>query len=248
MQRWKDKVAVVTGASAGIGRAVAAKLAEEGMRVVAVARRREKLQELANQYKGRIYPLPCDITNDQELVNLFKNIEEKIGPCHVLVNNAGAAYKASLLESNLKDWRYMFDLNVIALGVATQEAISLMKKNQIDSGYVINISSIASLGIPGKEWTERYVYNATKHAVRIITEGARMELAQQKSGIKISTICPGVVESEIFDVGGWCNVYKENPYLPASAIAGAVVTLLSSPCSTHIAEIVVRPLGEQIYC
>ncbi|CAH1406878.1 unnamed protein product [Nezara viridula] len=105
MEHWKDKVAVVTGASAGIGKAVAAKLAEEGMRVVAVARRKERLQELADQYKGRIYPLPCDVTKDQELVDLFKKINDTIGPVHVLVNNAGIAYQTSVLVSPHMEYR-----------------------------------------------------------------------------------------------------------------------------------------------
>ncbi|XP_014275109.1 dehydrogenase/reductase SDR family member 11 isoform X2 [Halyomorpha halys] len=246
MQRWKDKVAVVTGASAGIGRAVAAKLAEEGMRVVAVARRREKLQELADQYKGRIFPLPCDITKDEEIVNLFQKINDTIGPVHVLVNNAGIAYQTSVLECNLKHWRYMFDLNVIALGVATREAVAWMKKNKIDDGYIINISSISSHGMP--EGIGKHVYNATKHAVRVITEGTRMELAEQKSAIKVSTICPGVVETEIFDVGGWGDFYTAGgyPVLKPNAIADATVTLLSTPHSTHIADLVVRPLGEKV--
>lgn len=249
MQQWKDKVVIVTGASAGIGKAVASKLAQEGMRVVAVARRLEKLQELANQSKGRIYPISCDITQDEEVVKLFKKVEETIGPCNVLVNNAGTCYKSNVLECNLKHWRYMFDLNVIALGLATREAISSMKKNRINDGQIINISSIASLGVPGQEGIGRHVYNATKHAVRVITEGARMELAHQKSGIKVSTICPGVVETEIFDVGGWGNIYlnKETPALDPNAIAEAVVTLLCTPHSTHIADLVVKPLGEKFY-
>ncbi|CAH1406881.1 unnamed protein product [Nezara viridula] len=249
MEHWKDKVAIVTGASAGIGKAVAAKLTEEGMRVAAVARRKERLQELVNQYKGRIYAFPCDITQDEELVKLFKTIEETIGPCHVLVNNAGTAFKSDVLECNLKEWRYMFDLNVIAVGVATREAISSMKRNKIDDGQVINISSIASKGIPGPEGIGRHVYNATKHALRVLTEGARMELAQQKSGIKVSTICPGVVETEIFEVGGWGDIFlnDQTPALQPNAIADGVVTLLSTPHSTHIADLVIRPLGEKLY-
>ncbi|KAK9507201.1 hypothetical protein O3M35_007109 [Rhynocoris fuscipes] len=139
----------------------------------------------------------------------------------------------------------MFDLNVIALGVCTREAIAVMKRRGINDGHIINISSISGHGIP--TGVGKHVYCASKHAVRLLTEGIRAELNAQKSGIKITTICPGVVRTEIFDVGGWAGAgYEEMPALEDKDIAAAVISAMATPPHMLVADIVVRPVGEEV--
>uniref|UniRef100_A0A0V0GD58 Putative dehydrogenase n=1 Tax=Triatoma dimidiata TaxID=72491 RepID=A0A0V0GD58_TRIDM len=246
MERWIGKVALVTGASAGIGKAVAYSLAEHGMIVLAVARREQKLKELANSangLKGKIHTMVVDVTKEQDVINAVQFADTKLGGLHVLVNNAGTCYRTNVLDCNLDHWRTMFDLNVIALGICTREAVACMKRKNIDDGHIINISSISGHGNPSG--IGKHVYCATKHAVRLISEGIRAELIEQKSGIRISTICPGVVITEIFDVGGWERP-QDIPALEDKDIAAAVVSALATPPNVLIADIVIRPVGESI--
>nr|BAN20203.1 hypothetical protein [Riptortus pedestris] len=247
MERWRGKVAVVTGATAGIGRAIAQRLAQEGLKVVAIGRRAERLKELAESSNGKIHAMVCDVTKEEELVNVFKKTEEKLGPVHVLVNNAGTFLPTQVTDGDIEKWRHMFELNVLSTGTALREALKSMKKNGIDDGYIINISSISSHAIP--EGTGKHIYNATKHALRVITEGARQELARKKSKIRISTICPGVVDTEIFDVPGGIGrefLSDKVPRLTSEDIAQNTVDLLRTPPNAHVVDMVVRPLGETL--
>ncbi|XP_014254484.1 dehydrogenase/reductase SDR family member 11-like [Cimex lectularius] len=248
MERWEDKVAVVTGASSGIGHAIAITLANHGMKVVAVARRLQRLKDLAAGVtgKGTILPFAADVTNEDEVIEMIKTAEREFGACHVLVNNAGAAYHTKVLEGDMEKWRGMFDLNVLSLGAATREAVASMLKNDINDGHIINISSISAHHPPTD--LGKHVYNATKHAVRVITEGIRAELTNLKSNIKVSMVSPGVVATEIFDVGGW-GTYNFDliPALESQDVANGVVAVLSTPPNVLVAEYIVRPMKETVF-
>ncbi|XP_073979263.1 farnesol dehydrogenase-like isoform X2 [Rhodnius prolixus] len=225
MERWIGKVALVTGASSGIGRAIAFSLAEHGIIVLAVARRESKLKELedsAKGLKGEIHIKVADVTKEEDVIATVQFADKQLGGLHVLVNNAGTSYCTKVLDCNLEHWRTMFDLNVFGLGMCTREAVACMKRSNIDDGHIINISQ----GLP--TGTGKHIYCATKHAVRLISAGIRAELNEQKSGIKITAICPGVVSTEIFNVGGW-QLPADLPALEDKDIAAAVVSALATP-------------------
>ncbi|KAF6211320.1 hypothetical protein GE061_014437 [Apolygus lucorum] len=247
MERWVGKIAVVTGASAGIGQGIAKLLAEEGMIVVAVARREDRLKELAASTKskkgGKVVPFAADITKNDQLVKVIQQADA-LGGISVLVNNAGIAINTQVTDGEIDKWRTMFELNVFAMGGLISEALKSMKKTGI-VGHIINISSISAYGVP--EGTGKHVYNGSKHALRLVTEGIRAELTVAKSKVKITMVSPGLVETEIFGVGGWDVKEKlASPILKPLDVALACVQVLSTPPNVLCTDYVIRPLGETI--
>ncbi|KAJ8971428.1 hypothetical protein NQ317_018163 [Molorchus minor] len=234
MDRWVGKVAVVTGASGGIGAAIAEQLVEKGLKVVALARRKERLDELAKKLankKGKLYPVKTDISKEEDIINAFKWVKENLGPVHILVNNAGIFKMGSTLtDGDTETWRSTFDVNVLGLCIATREAVRDMKANNVD-GHIIHINSVGGHSVPPIPGVN--VYPASKYAVTALAETLRLELNSQKSRIKITSLSPGAVSTEI--VGGVVDKliksmekHKEL-ILDSQDIADAVVYVLSTP-------------------
>lgn len=120
MDRWRGKVAVVTGASAGIGAAISQKLVHEGLQVVGLDRRHETVKELSKKLikegaRGKLYVYKADVTQEEELLRAFKWIKENLGTIHILINNAGVIQITNLIEGNTEKWRKVFDTNVLGL-------------------------------------------------------------------------------------------------------------------------------------
>ncbi|CAH1736396.1 farnesol dehydrogenase-like [Aphis gossypii] len=250
MERWSGKVAIVTGASAGIGAAIAVELAKNGVHVVALARRENALKELAEtvNYKeyGTIYTKVCDVTNEQAVKDVFSWVDSTLGGASILINNAGVAKLSSLLNGKLKDWQDTINLNVLALSVCSREAYKSMTKNKID-GHIIQINSIA-----GHCLTPYFgfkMYNASKHAVTVLCDGLRHELQLMGSKIKVSSISPGPVATEI--LAEVSKVMKDAStkdfnILNTNDIANAVITSLATPPNVLIAEMTIIPTGSLI--
>ena len=185
------KIALVTGASAGIGSAVAVALARAGYQVIGVARRVDKIKRLNDQLNGsepRIEARCVDICREADVESLFAHIRDEYGALDVLVNNAGLGRDASLLAGETDAWRHMFELNVIALSVCTREAVKLMEHGQ-RAGHIVHISSMSGHRVPTGNGG---MYSATKHAVRALAEALRRELRAKQSSIRISSISPGL--------------------------------------------------------
>ncbi|KAL3282661.1 hypothetical protein HHI36_005836 [Cryptolaemus montrouzieri] len=244
MERWACKVAVVTGASAGIGAVIAEKLVDSGLEVIGLARRVDRIEELSKKLsgrKGKLHSLKVDIGNTDEILAAFNTIEKKYGPVNILVNNAGIIQNTTLIDGDIEKWRKVIDINIMGLCVATREAISSMKKHGIN-GHIVHINS--DLGhiippIPGLN-----VYPATKYAVTALTEVLRGELVRAGSKIKVTSISPGLVKTEIFAAaGGVDSGIDKAPALNAGDIADAVIYTLSTPPHVQVHEIMVKPLG-----
>ncbi|EZA60100.1 Dehydrogenase/reductase SDR family member, partial [Ooceraea biroi] len=143
MDHWKGKVALVTGASVGIGAAIVRELAKNGMKVIAVARRLEKLQELVanikGEYKADIYPLQCDVQKEEDILRVFKWANENLGGVDVLVNNAGVVYNDPIIEGSTRNYRNIMEVNVIAVAICSREFVKSIKQRNT-SGHIINIS------------------------------------------------------------------------------------------------------------
>ncbi|RZF36996.1 hypothetical protein LSTR_LSTR004684 [Laodelphax striatellus] len=142
MDRWLGKTAVVTGASSGIGAAVLQQLAKNGVNVVGLARRHQRVQEMAERLKGekgKVYALRADVTKEDEVVAAFEWIRKNLGGVDILINNAGVTYKTNITDGEVQHWRMMFELNVIALGTCTREALKSMKSRNMDDGHIINV-------------------------------------------------------------------------------------------------------------
>jgi len=239
-----NKVGLVTGASSGIGLAIAQAMVKEGMTVFGCARREQQLNDIARQLEsanGRFIPKICDLRDINAITNMFTEIRQETGGVDVLVNNAGLGKKASLLDGDTEDWRTMLEVNVLALCVCTREAISDMRKRG-DNGYVIHISSMSGHRVPNGSG----MYSASKFAVRSLTEGLRQELRGVQSGIRVSAISPGFVETEFAEryTGSKelaAQTYSRFTVLQAQDIAEQALFLLKSPPHVQIHDILVRP-------
>lgn len=251
MKRWVGKVAVVTGASAGIGAAIVEQLVEEGLQVVGLARRVEAVEELAKKLtgkKGKLHAIKTDITKEEDILNAFKWIKANVGPIHILVNNAGIVQDNQLMTGETAKWRKTFDTNVLGLCIATREAVNSMIDNKID-GHVIHINSVAGhrlFNFPGID-----IYAASKHAVTALTETLRHEINHNKLKIKITSVSPGYVDTEILYVNKIVDAHPElreslpkAPALKSEDIADAVLYALSTPPHVQIHEIIIKPVGE----
>ncbi len=179
------RVAWVTGASAGIGKAVAAALAEAGFHVYASARRAARLQESA---AANITPLPLDVTDSDAVARAASQIDRERGRIDVLVNNAGYGLYGTIEGSPEDEIRRQFDVNVFGLGRVTQAVMPIMRRQ--GSGRIINIASVVGkLALPFAGW-----YSASKHAVEAISDALRLEAAP--FGIRVSVIEPGAIKTE----------------------------------------------------
>ena len=242
----EGKVAVVTGASSGIGEATVRALAAEGAAVVAGARREERLDGLVEgvtQDGGKAIGVQCDITDEEQAHDLVRQAVEEFGRIDILVNNAGVML-LSRIERGLSDqWRQMFDVNVMGLLYATHAAIGHMKEQ--GSGHLINISSVAGR----KVRTTGGVYSGTKWAVNAISEALRMEL--QEDNIRVTIGEPGAVATEhpthITDEEAQqgMNRFANIEILEAEDIAHAIAYAATQPERVSVNEVLIRPTRQE---
>ncbi|KAM6987505.1 dehydrogenase/reductase SDR family member 11-like [Tautogolabrus adspersus] len=249
MDRWRGRVALVTGASVGIGAAIAKELVRQGMKVVGCARDIEKLQKLAAEcqsagHSGVFVPYKCDLSNEEEIVSMFSAIKSQHKGVDVCINNAGLGHPDPLLTGKTSGWKNMLDVNVLALCICTREAYQSMKERNVDDGHIININSI--LGHCVIQNPETHFYSSTKYAVTALTEGLRQELLEAKTHIRVTCISPGLVKSEFTG-----RLYSKNPEKAAAAmsylkplevidIANSVTYVLSAPPHVQIGDILIR--------
>ncbi|KAL1517897.1 hypothetical protein ABEB36_001601 [Hypothenemus hampei] len=245
MERWVGKVAVVTGASVGIGAAIAEALVAAGLNVVGLARRKEKIEELSQKLsnkKGKLYSLKCDVTKEQEILNAFQWIEENVGHPQILINNAGILQKNTITDGDTAAWKKVFDVNVFGLLIASREIIRILKKNNLP-GHIVNINSIAG-HIP-LNFPVINVYPASKYAVTCITDYTSKELLFEKiNNIKVTSVSPGGVETEIFSAGALDKPPSHFPQLQSEEVADAVLYVLSTSQNVQINELTIKPLFE----
>ncbi|GJQ80410.1 hypothetical protein Trydic_g12269 [Trypoxylus dichotomus] len=253
MEKWKGKVAIVTGASAGIGAATAEALVKAGMKVVGFARRKERVEQLAVLLKdapGRLYAVKVDVTKEQDILNGITWTNDNVGPVSVLINNAGIGQPTNLHDGNTQMWRNVLDTNVLAVAIASREAIRVMNENSID-GYIININSVAGHVI--LDFPQMNVYSASKYALRSMTETLRFELARLKSNIRVTNLSPGLVKtelaiaSELMSPELFEKFLKERSatgVLQSEDIADAILYLLGTPLRVQVTEFTIRPLRE----
>lgn len=190
MDRWQGKVAVVTGASSGIGAACVVDLVKAGMKVVALARREDRLKAVRNSLptnlQSNVYLMKCDVTNEMEVFKVFKWIDSTLGGTHVLVNNAGILRQAQLMgKNNTADIRAVVDTNIMGVVYCVREAYQQMKAHKV-SGHILIVNSIAGHHVPVLPCASVNIYHGTKHAVTAMTETYRQEFSNDGSNVKIT--------------------------------------------------------------
>jgi 3-hydroxy acid dehydrogenase/malonic semialdehyde reductase len=248
MSRFQGQVALVTGASSGIGKASALRLAEAGFDVVIGARSVEKLNEVAAEIERRTgrkpLALPLDVRVESQVKQFVAAAVEKFGRIDLLLNNAGLAKGLTpvIEEKNSANWDVMIDTNVKGLLMVTREAVPHMIEG--GNGHVINLGSIA-----GREaYAGGAVYCATKFAVRAITEALRQELLGKP--VRVTTVDPGMVETEFSvvrfdgDRAKADEVYAGMQPLTAEDIADCVVWAATRPAHVNIDAIIVKPIAQ----
>ncbi|XP_074028768.1 farnesol dehydrogenase isoform X2 [Leptinotarsa decemlineata] len=219
------------------------------LKVVGIARRVEKIEDLSKtlcDQPGKLYPLRCDITKEEDILKAFRWITENVGPIHILVNNAGLTRPTSLVDGASEDWRRIFEINVMALCICNREAIKIMRNHNI-AGHIILMNSIAGHYVPNMPVPNLNVYPASKFAVTALTESLRQELRFNETAIKVTSISPGLVKTEF--LGGLPDdATKESletmPILKPEDISQAVLYVLSTGPTVHVQELTIRPLGE----
>jgi len=236
-----DSVALVTGASSGIGAATARALVRAGARVALVARRRDRLAELVRELgEDRALALEADVAQADAAQDAVQQTLARWSRLDVLVNNAGVMMLGAVDGAPIADWRAMFDVNVLGLMYMTRAALPAMKSRQ--SGHVVNMSSVSGRVVSARS----AVYSATKFAVGAFSEGLRQEVLSH--GIRVTVIEPGVVATELADGITDANVRKSvkdwvasmTP-LAAEDVAAAVVYAVTQPPHVAVNELLIRP-------
>jgi NADP-dependent 3-hydroxy acid dehydrogenase YdfG len=241
--RLDGKVALVTGASSGIGEATALALAAEGAQVAAAARRSDRLDALVKRIaerRGQALPLAVDIADEAQVREMVQHTRDAWGRVDILVNDAGVGHLGPIDGANTEDWRQMVNLNLLGLMYATREVLPLMKAQ--GGGHIVNLSSVA-----GRTVREgNAVYSATKWGVGAFSEGLRQEVEKQR--IRVTVIEPGVVATEMQrsiadqapadEALAW--VRTKTP-LQSEDIAAAIVYAVTQPVHVDVNELLIRP-------
>lgn len=242
-----DTVAVVTGASSGIGRATARTLAEKGVRVALGARRRERLEGLAAEIGdagGQAIPYAVDVSCRQECEDFTRHVINEWGRIDILVNNAGLMPLSFVKNLHVDEWDRMVDVNI--KGVLYCTAAVLPHMLAAKSGHIVNVSSVAGRIV----FPAGSVYCATKHAVTAFSEGLRQELSVRKN-IRVTCIEPGVVATELTDtitdqsLQGFVENSKKMEALQSQDIADAIAYAVSSPGHVNVNEVLIRPVTQE---
>ncbi|MCB9209511.1 MAG: SDR family oxidoreductase [Ignavibacteriales bacterium] len=244
MKKLEGKIAFITGATSGIGKACAYALAEQGSNLILSARRTnliEKIEEdIKAKYNVKTYALKIDVRNQKEVEWAVNSLPEKWKNIDILINNAGLAKGMNkLYEDDIENWEDMIDTNVKGLLYVTRAIVPGMVERK--NGHVINIGSTAG----HEAYPKGHVYCATKHAVDAITKGLRMDVVDKN--IRVSTVDPGAVETNFSNVRfsgdkeRAKSMYKGIIPLIAEDVAEAVLFCATRPPHANIAEIIMMP-------
>jgi NADP-dependent 3-hydroxy acid dehydrogenase YdfG len=243
----EGKVVVITGASSGLGEATARLLSAEGATVVLGARRSERIRSLADELTrsgGKALAVATDVTDSEQVKRLVEAAVESYGRVDVMVNNAGLMPHSPLERLKVEDWEQMIDVNIKGVLYGIAAALPHMKEQK--SGHFINVSSVAG----HKVRAGGVVYAATKHAVRIISEGLRMEV--KPYNIRTTVISPGAVATELVDritepdIREGVRKMTDGMALPAETFARMVAFAMSQPEDVDVNEILFRPTRQEL--
>jgi NADP-dependent 3-hydroxy acid dehydrogenase YdfG len=242
------KVAIVTGASSGIGKEIARHLAESGVKVALVARRKDKLTELEKviaKAGGTAIVIKADITDKKKCQAVVDQVVKQWGQLDILVNNAGVMLIGSVSELPIENWEQMIQLNQLGLLYMTRAGLPNLIKSK---GHIVNISSVA-----GRTTNQgSAVYNMTKWGVNAFTEALRKELVDAKSNVRTTLIEPGVVSTELQSHNTPETQKKlkarfgDITVLRPEDIAAGIMYAVSQPAHVNVNEILIRPTEQPL--
>ena len=245
MSEINGKVVIITGASSGLGKATAHRLAKGGAKLVLAARREERLVELRDEIKEHggdaIYRV-VDVTDRDQVEALAAAAKETYGRIDVLVNNAGLMPLSPLDELKVDEWEQMIDVNIKGVLYGIAAVLPIMREQHV--GHIINLSSIAG----HKVFPASAIYSATKYAVRALSEGIRQE---GDGEIRSTNISPGAIATELTSTisdpetaKGVDEMYEMA--IDADAIARAITYAIEQPAEVDVNEIIIRPTKQPL--
>jgi clavulanate-9-aldehyde reductase len=238
-------VVAVTGASSGIGEAVALACAEAGAAVALAARRAERIESLAQRIEGqggRAIAVRTDVSSEQDAHAFVQRTHDELGRLDVLVNNAGVMLLGPIAGANTEEWRRMIDANVYGVLYCTHAALPLMSAQ--GSGHIVNVSSVAGRFARAGSG----VYNLTKFGINAFSEALRQEAVGM--GVRVTVIEPGAVATELPGhnrpevLEAMAKAFQGVTPLASEDIARAVLFAISQPANVSINELLVRPSGQ----
>lgn len=245
----KGKVAIVTGASSGIGYATVLALSKAGAKVAAGARRTDKLESLQSEIArsgGEVFTQKLDVTKKTDCDSFVDAVVKKWGTVDILVNNAGLMPLSFFKSLKVDEWDQMIDVNIKGVLYCTAAVINHMLDKK--SGHIINVSSVAGRIV----FPSGSVYCATKHAVAAFSEGLRQEFSQ-RANIRVTCIEPGEVATELLNTITDKSLEKyvqsarqrEAQQLQSEDIANAILFAVESPPHMNVNEILIRPTTQE---
>lgn len=244
----KGKVAVITGASSGIGEGVAKKLAEKGVKVAAAARNEEKLNQLVEKLQADgldAFAVKMDVTNKESVHAAVDQIKAHYGNLDILINNAGIMPVSDVDAFKVEEWEQMVDVNI--KGVLNVTAAVLPEFIKQNSGHIINLSSIAGR----KLFKGLGVYCGTKHFVAAFSDILRMEVGK-KHNVRVTSIQPGAVATNLYDQisdadykNAMESLKDQMTFLTPTDIANSMVYALESPDYVDVSEIFILPTDQE---
>lgn len=255
-EKWRGKNAIVTGASSGIGSAIMKDLACKGINVIALARRKEKIEEIVEKFAetdGKIHPHKCDVSDTKSISETIEWIEKMFGCVHILINNAGVNFNVKILDEGdevTDKLEKTVSTNFTGLVHITRAIVSLMRKSN-DYSIIININSTAGHYVPfiNHAWN---LYPSTKFALTAFSEVLRQELIVQKlDKIRVTNLSPGVTKTDIAVAGGFMtdqsnSTLDDSPRLKPEDVAHAVVYILDTHYNVNITELTIKPVSERL--
>ena len=235
MGQLDGKVVLLTGASRGIGLAIAKTLGEQGARLILVARHRGPLEQAAAQVPGALLTLPIDVTKPSDVKRLFATVQKRVHRLDVLINNAGVFTFKPFVRTTLDDWRRNLETNLTSLFLTTQAALPMLRRSH---GDVVNILSISSrVSFPNCS-----AYSASKFGALGLTDVLRKEL--RALGVRVTAILPGMTNTRMkkeFD-----SPVAAQDLLQPEDVAAAVRSALEQPRRATVEEIMLLPSGGAI--
>lgn len=242
------KVALITGASSGIGEATAESLAALGAKVSLVARREDRLKALQEKIAGtggEALVVKADMSKQQDIIDAVAKTKDQWGRLDILVNNAGVMYLGPINGADTREWKSMVEVNLLGLMYCIHEALPIMIEQ--GSGHIVNISSVSGRVVTARSG----VYNATKFGVGAFSEALRQEV--YKKNIRVTIIEPGAVLTELSDHISHAESKErlktwvaEMEALTSKDIANSIVYAVSQPENVNVNEILIRPTEQSI--
>ena len=236
MGQLQDRIAVITGASAGIGQSIAGAFAAQGAKTVLASRSREKLEVVANQIQsagGQVNVVPTDVTVEQEVIDLFRQTLDTFGRVDILVNNAGVSKGGPTDELSLEVWQQVLDVNLTGAFLCSREALRIMKLQR--SGRIINIGSV-SAKVPR---CHSAPYTTSKFGLEGLTRS--LALDARDYGVAISILHPGNTKTAIWQ--GREKIARQEGVMSPDDLARVAVTIAALPPEINLLESIVLPVS-----